>query len=61
MKIFLQTKQIVESELKILFCELIKDDSFKNILKYGLKKQMNAIDLSVLLIDYIKNNYQREL
>jgi len=58
---FNSIKKIVEAEIKVDFCELIKDDSFKTILKYVLRKNLNSIDASVLLIDYTKTNYQMEL
>ena len=53
----LTIKKIVEAEIKINLCELIKDESFKALLKHSLRKNINAIDASTILIDYTKNNY----
>lgn len=57
----LSIKKIVEAELKIDLCELIKDESFKALLRHALRKNINSIDASSLLIDYTKNNYIMEL
>lgn len=57
----LSIKKIVEAEIKINLCELIKDESFKTLLKHALRKNINSIDASCLLIDYTKNNYIMEL
>ena len=57
----LSIKKIVEAELKIDLCELIKDISFKSLLKHSIRKNSNPIDASVLLIGYVKNNYIMEV
>ena len=58
---FNSIKKIVEAEIKIDFCELIKDESFKALLRHALRKNINTIDASAILIDYTKNNYIMEL
>ena len=57
----LSIKKVVEAELKTDLCELIKDESFKALLRHALRKNINTIDASAILIDYTKNNYIMEL
>jgi len=57
MKNYFSIKKIIEAELKIDMCDLIKDDSFKALLKYSIRKQLDPIDASSLLLGYLKENY----
>ena len=54
---YFSIKKIVKAELKIDLYKLIQDESFKALLKHALRKRLNPIDASALLIDYTKNNY----
>ncbi len=57
MKNFFIIKKIVENELSLEFYKLLNDESFKAVLKHGLKKQLNPVNVSAQLIGYIKEHY----